>query len=124
MSRPLSAFTFALVLVLGAGSAHARDCATATSTRDMNACAAGTQKAAEDRLNTEYQRVRDTLDRGAIRTQFVAAQRLWIKFREADCKTVLALYGTGSARTVMYLGCMQDRAETRTRELERFTGPG
>ena len=118
ITKPL----LALVIVLGAASAHALDCANATTTPDMNECAARTQKAAEANLNAVYQRVLKTVTERKVRTQFVAAQRLWIKYREADCKTVQALYGTGTIRTVMYLGCLQNRAETRTRELETLQG--
>ena len=110
------------VLALAATSAQALDCANAASTPDLNECAARTQKAAEANLNAVYQRVLNNVTEPKVRTQFVAAQRLWVKFREADCNTVLAFYGTGTIRTVMYLGCLQNRAETRAKELETLQG--
>ena len=122
MSKPLFTLVLTMALGLGGASAQALDCANATTTPDMNECAARTQKAAEANLNATYSRVLKTVTERKVRTQFVAAQRLWIKYREADCKTVQALYGTGTIRTVMYLGCLQNRAETRTRELERLQG--
>ncbi|MPQ55342.1 lysozyme inhibitor LprI family protein [Duganella sp. FT27W] len=122
MPKPLLTLVLTMALGLGGASAQALDCANAASTPDMNECAARTQKAAEANLNATYSRVLKTVTERKVRTQFVAAQRLWIKYREADCKTVQALYGTGTIRTVMYLGCLQNRAETRTRELDMLQG--
>ena len=115
--------TFVL-MALCATSAHALDCDNAVSTPDLNECAARDQKAAEAKLNTVYQRVLKNIGEPAVRTQFVAAQRAWIKYREADCKAVHQKYADGTIRTVMYLGCMQNRAETRVKELEMFEGEG
>ncbi|MET0380180.1 MAG: lysozyme inhibitor LprI family protein, partial [Spongiibacteraceae bacterium] len=109
-----------LALLLAAASAHALDCKNAVTTPDMNACAAREQKEVEADLNRVYQRVLKTVSAPKVRTQFVAAQRLWVKFREADCQTVYQQHADGSMRTLVYLGCMQNRATTRIKELEAF----
>jgi uncharacterized protein YecT (DUF1311 family) len=50
----------------------------------------------------------------------IAAQRAWVKFREADCNAVYEQWKTGTIRTVMFIECMQKRAETRIKELEEY----
>ena len=124
-----------LAVLLLSGPAHAAtDCAKAMTTADMSACAAQTQKAAEQALNDTYRRVLAKLDgtgakntrRADVKTTLVDAQRHWIRFRDADCKAVRTWYGDGSMAGMAMLGCMQSRAETRTRELQRYleeTGP-
>jgi uncharacterized protein YecT (DUF1311 family) len=114
-------FTF---IALCATNAQALDCDNAVSTPDLNECAAREQKTVEANLNTVYQRVLKATSAPAVRTQLVAAQRAWIKYRGADCKAVHQKYADGTIRTVMYLGCMQNRAETRIKELEMFEGEG
>jgi len=112
----------ALSLLLCSASSFALDCENAVSTPDLNECAAREQKQVEVKLNQVYQRVLKTVTASKVRSQFVAAQRAWVKFREADCKAVYEQHADGTIRTVMYLGCMQNRAETRIKELEMFAG--
>jgi uncharacterized protein YecT (DUF1311 family) len=114
----------ALSLLLCSASSFALDCDNAVTTPDLNECAAREQKQAEVKLNQVYQRVLKTISSPKVRTQFVAAQRAWVKFREADCKAVYEQHADGTIRTVMYLGCMQNRAQTRIKELEMFSGEG
>lgn len=113
-----------LSLLLCSASSFAIDCQNAVTTPDLNECAAREQKAVEANLNQVYQRVLKTVSAPKVRVQFVAAQRAWIKFREADCKAVYEQHADGTIRTVMYLGCMQNRAATRIKELEMFSGEG
>lgn len=123
MIKPL-VFFFIALSATSATSAHALDCQNAATTPDINACAAREQKQVEVKLNQVYQRVLKTVTAPKVRTQFVAAQRAWVKFREADCKAVYEQHADGTIRTVMYLGCMQNRAETRIKELDMFSGEG
>jgi uncharacterized protein YecT (DUF1311 family) len=117
-----------LAMLMLSSSAFGLDCQKAITTPELNACASIDQKKAEANLNKVYQRVLKTLDQGesatssdaSIRNAFVAAQRAWIKFREADCNAVHQKYAGGSIRTVMYLGCMQNHAERRIKDLEDF----
>ena len=118
---------FAAVVMSAATSAHALDCANAVSTVDMNDCAAQEQQQVEKQLNDAYRRVlAETPAKvgGAKpakpKDSLVAAQRLWVKFREADCKAVLDLWSEGSIRNLQYLGCMRDHAQVRIKQLEAF----
>jgi uncharacterized protein YecT (DUF1311 family) len=102
------------------------DCAKAVTTPDINACASAEQKKVEARLNDTYQRILRNLEPSAtetasssrIKATLVEAQRAWVKFREADCHALYTLYEDGTIRTVMYIGCMQTRAERRIKDLE------
>lgn len=117
-----------LVLLASSQGAFGLDCGKAITTPDINQCASIEQKRVEANLNKVYQRVLKSLDRqdaspqssAAIRNSFIAAQRAWIKFREADCDAVYQKHADGSIRTVMYIGCMQSHAERRIKDLEDY----
>jgi len=115
----------AVVVLCAATAAHALDCANAVSTVDMNDCAAQEQQQVEKQLNEVYRRVlAETPAKvgGAAKPKdrLVAAQRLWVRFREADCKAVLDLWSDGSIRNLQYLGCMREHAQVRIKQLESF----
>jgi uncharacterized protein YecT (DUF1311 family) len=59
-------------------------------------------------------------DKTKLKQNFVDAQRLWIKFRDSDCKTVYTLWSDGSIKNLMYLSCMRDKAEHRIKDLEDY----
>jgi uncharacterized protein YecT (DUF1311 family) len=116
--------TLPLLLALWSTSSFALDCKNAVTTPDINECAAAGQKQIEAKLNQTYQGVLKSLDDDKeTKKALVAAQRAWVKFREADCKAVYQRSSGGTIRTVMYIGCMQNRAETRIKELEDYTQP-
>lgn len=115
-------YVIALLLAACAGSAYAVDCQNAMATPDINECASIEQKKVEDKLNKVYQRVIKTIGEADTRKALVDAQRAWVKFREADCKAVYELYKGGTIRTVMFIGCMQQHAEARIKNLEDFQG--
>jgi uncharacterized protein YecT (DUF1311 family) len=119
---------FMLVLALACAPALALDCKNAMTTPDINECASIEQKKIEARLNKVYQRVLKSLDQAEgnnggnaeMKKKLVAAQRAWVKFREADCDAVFEKHADGSIRTVMYISCMQRRAERRIEDLEIY----
>ena len=65
----------------------------------------------------------DRTDYAAIRRGLVEAQRAWLAFRDADCQARLKLYEAGSIRGAVYLGCLTERTDQRTKELRRWTQP-
>jgi len=88
---------FAVVLLAFCASATAAiDCEKAISTIDINECASIEQKQVEVRLNAVYQRVIKSLEHpdneverySEMKASLIAAQRAWVKFREADCHAV------------------------------------
>jgi uncharacterized protein YecT (DUF1311 family) len=73
----------------------------------------------DKRLNEAY---RETLKEGPKeqQAQLRAAQRLWVQFRDANCK----YYGLseGSIRHVLWATCMFDMTKARAKELEAAPG--
>lgn len=119
--------TFAAFAMAAVSSAHALDCNNPVSTVDMNDCAVQEQQQVEKQLNDVYRGVLAATPAkvgGAKpvkpKDSLVAAQRLWVKFREADCKAVLDLWSEGSIRNLQYLGCMRDHAQLRINQLKAF----
>ena len=112
------------LLLLCSTSAYALDCNNAITTVDMNECTSLAQKQVEVKLNATYQTTLKFLDAQkavGAKKKLVKAQRAWVQFRENDCAAVYALHATGTIRTLMWIGCMQSRAEQRIAELEAFT---
>lgn len=110
--------------------AFALDCEKATSTRDINECARIDQEKTEKLLNEVYTRVLEQIEilskdpenesQKDLKKRFIEAQRLWVKFREADCNNVYTYWSGGTIRGVMFISCMQARAEQRIKELREF----
>ncbi len=125
-------FTLAAVLASGvAFAAPAPDCANASTTVQMTQCAAQDADAAETRLNAAYQQLVKQLTQpdtatdkySEMRQKLQAAQRAWIKFRDADCEAVYQVNASGSIRGLAALGCKRAHAEQRTKELQAYLGP-
>ncbi len=109
----------------------ALDCERAVSTLDVNACEQIELDKVELKLNLVYQRVlkqmdkisRDpsnSTDKSKLKKNFIDAQRLWVKFRKADCDTTYTYWSDGTIRGAMYLMCMTSRAEQRIKELKIY----
>lgn len=116
-----------LLLAACAGSAYALDCSKASSTVEINQCSLQEQQKAERQLNATYQQTLKAFaspDDAATKAKLVDAQRLWVKFREADCQAEYEKWQGGTIRNVMYSGCMQERAKQRIKELEQFPARG
>jgi uncharacterized protein YecT (DUF1311 family) len=123
----MSKFIF-LMLFFYPYSASALDCERVISTPDINACGQIELDKVELKLNQVYQRVlkqmdeigrekSNVADKSKLKKSFVEAQRLWVKFRKADCDTTYTFWSNGTIRGAMYLSCMTSRAEQRIKEL-------
>jgi uncharacterized protein YecT (DUF1311 family) len=110
---PLSAFAQVLAPCDGAGG-----------TPDLNACVYSRFEAQDKTLNKVYKVVLDQLrsyeepGRRSAADRLVMAQRNWVKFREQDCRAQEALVYPGTAHTVMFYNCMQERTIQRIKELK------
>ncbi len=112
------------------GRAFALDCNKAISTPDINECARIEQEKVEKTLNEVYRRVLKQVEQigknpeserqADFKKTFIEAQRLWVKFREADCQNVYKFWSGGTIRGLMYISCMQSRAEQRIKELGEY----
>lgn len=124
MRRPL----LALISISFSTLLHAKvDCNKAIATPDVNQCAQTEFEAAEKKLNETYRRVLKSLSKpddeikfSEIKRGLTEAQRAWVVFRQKDCDAYFTLHASGTIRTVMYIGCMRNHAERRTKEIEEY----
>jgi uncharacterized protein YecT (DUF1311 family) len=72
--------------------------------------------AADQQLNAAYKALQARID-AAQRQALLAAQRLWVQYRDANC----GFYGTkdGSIRQVQGAECIRSMTEDRACELEK-----
>jgi uncharacterized protein YecT (DUF1311 family) len=93
-----------------------RPCGEKTSTFAVVECVQAKTDAADQRLNAAYRALQAQID-AAQRQPLLAAQRLWVEYRDANC----AFYGAkdGSVRQVQAAECLRSMTEDRARELEK-----
>ena len=125
------------VILLAATAVRAEDdepkvnCAHALSTHDLNFCADREFAKADAELNDAYARALDRISKTAWEPPFDAknfdkamrsAQRTWEAYRDADCKTLVPMPGTGGSTTAAEVtSCMTEKTKQRTKELsERY----
>jgi uncharacterized protein YecT (DUF1311 family) len=79
-------------------------------------CVAAKTKVWDQRLNTAYQGLAQRIDAGQ-RDPLKAAQRLWVQYRDANCR----LYGSqeGSMRQIQAAECLRAMTQDRALELEK-----
>lgn len=124
---------FLLILLLNFNLALALNCDAPETTADMVECSGILLKEKDAELNTVYKQVlklcqEEDRHNNKIGTGYsfeskkklVEAQKLWIQFRDKDCDSVGDYNGGGSISPVMYLGCLIDRTEQRTKELKGY----
>jgi uncharacterized protein YecT (DUF1311 family) len=124
----LSGFALLFSLSAQADTHTELDCSKVFSTSDIEQCAAIELDKTEAQLNDAYKHLvkqltqPDTAQDNYIeyRKKLLTPQRAWITFREADCDAQYAIHSSGTIRNIVYLGCKQQRAEQRIKELENY----
>jgi uncharacterized protein YecT (DUF1311 family) len=78
-------------------------------------CVTGKSKAWDQRLNIAYKNLTNRID-AAQRDPLKAAQRLWIQYRDANCR----FYGSqeGTIRQIQAAECLRAMTQDRALELE------
>ena len=122
----------AALLVIAAPTASAQiadPCATQRNTIEINECGKQTVAQKDKELNAAYQKLikglaladkADSTNFVEVKKHLLEAQRTWLKFRDSDCKGQLALNEGGTMRGAVYLGCLAERTEQRTKELLKW----
>jgi uncharacterized protein YecT (DUF1311 family) len=123
-----SSFATGAVLLALCGHASAADNAalekcmdSATTTFDMVTCNTKAAKVQDERLNRAYKTALAAQE-GPRKQQLQDVQRLWIKYRDANCAFAGSATG-GSIDRVNGSGCVLDMTQTRAQELEDLVGP-
>jgi uncharacterized protein YecT (DUF1311 family) len=83
-------------------------------------CVAAKAKVWDQRLNRAYQSLAQRIDPGQ-REPLKVAQRLWIQYRDANCR----FYGSreGSIREIQAAECLRAMTQDRALELEKASQP-
>ena len=126
--RPLLAIAVtAISLNVGAAedgySAAYASCMEASEgvTLNMMNCMGSETEQQDARLNQGYKGAMQVLDKGQ-QTQLRDAQRLWLKFRDADCALLGSLTG-GSIDRINSAACFLDKTKQRADDLARLAEP-
>jgi len=127
MKLPAASLVFGIWVVAGpvclAQHMNAKEapCQGPSTTADEASCFSVALEKADAELNKYYRRV-ETLETGDDLTNLKNAQRLWIQFRDANCKAEYDLYEGGSAGPTVKLACLEATTRHRTEELETMYG--
>ena len=92
-------------------------CVDVVVTSDLVSCLSKAKDASDAKLNSVYQSIRKKLE-GQDAGRLVETQRIWIKYRDANCSAERALYEGGTAKYPAYLACIEAMTRTRTKELQ------
>lgn len=87
-------------------------------TASMVECTAAETKRQDVRLNKAYKNLMNTLS-ATRKKELQSTQRLWMKYRDANCKFYYDPNG-GSIVRVTSAGCFMDMTTERANELENF----
>ncbi|WP_095107765.1 lysozyme inhibitor LprI family protein [Pseudomonas sp. Irchel 3E20] len=90
-------------------------------TVEMLDCQAAEIKRQDTRLNQAYKAAMAALDADK-KAPLKDVQRLWLKYRDANCGFVASLTG-GTIDAINASSCFLDMTKTRARELENLVGP-
>ena len=93
----------------------------ANTTADMVGCNVKQAKVQDARLNKAYKTALAAQE-GNRKQQLQDLQRLWIKYRDANCAFAGSATG-GTIDQVNGTGCVLDMTQTRAQELENLVGP-
>ncbi|HET9408733.1 MAG TPA: lysozyme inhibitor LprI family protein [Candidatus Sulfotelmatobacter sp.] len=88
----------------------------ARATAELVNCLAKAKDQADGELNALYQKLRKRLD-PADTSRLLETQRVWIKYRDANCQAERELYGGGTGAQPAYLACVEAMTRARTKEL-------
>ncbi len=120
MQRPFPLIIPALVLLASAAAAEMfgedySPCGDRSNTADIVDCIEAKTKVWDERLNKAYKDLPQRLDAGQL-GPLKEAQRLWLKFRDANCGFYDSQEGT--IRQIQAAECMRSMTKDRALELE------
>lgn len=91
-------------------------CRNAGPNSAITQCFLNESNKANDHLNQVYGKTLKALDSDEAQ-QLKVAQRLWLRFRDANCNAERKLYTGGSAAPTVHAACIAADTEERIREL-------
>lgn len=124
--KVMGPLTMLVGLFLGAvagNDAQARtdaECANPQTQQSMNICAAQAYEAADAVLNAEWGPAHDFARSIGQDDALLAAQRIWLRYRDEACEVHASPYQGGSIQPLMHAVCLTELTEARTRMLHEF----
>ncbi|MBV1775676.1 DUF1311 domain-containing protein [Burkholderiaceae bacterium DAT-1] len=121
--------TLMLISTFLSNSTPAHPCANQRTTIEINDCGARIMKQKESELEAAYKALlarlvpvepEDRVDYQAVKQKLDDAQRHWRMFREHDCSAKYELNIDGTIRNSLYLDCLIEHTEQRTRALLKW----
>jgi uncharacterized protein YecT (DUF1311 family) len=100
-------------------NSFAIDCQNAMTTYDMKYCAKQELEIADKKLNEVYNELIKKAD-AIEKSKLIAAQRAWIKFRDAEAEYASDYARGGTAEGLFYLSSLTKRTQKRIAELEAY----
>jgi len=91
-------------------------CPNSTTTPEIAECLASHLNLMDGDLNRTYQDLRAGLN-NAEKGKLLKAQRLWIKFRDAECARIADYASGGTMAPLLKLGCLMKLTERRIDDL-------
>lgn len=92
-------------------------CANVVVTTELTECLSKAKDRADVKLNSVYKDIRGRLENADVE-RLTKTQRLWIRYRDANCSAERDLYEGGTAKYPVYFACLESLTSERIRELQ------
>lgn len=90
------------------------------TTLEMEGCAEHATVRADTKINRVAKTIFSALGSDAARRRFIKAQRAWLAYRDADCRSVSDKYEGGTLAPVADAECTADRTARHLTEIRAF----
>ena len=89
---------------------------------EMNQQASKNYKKADAKMALIYKKVQMETVSDNDKKLLLDAQRTWIKYKEAHCKSASASYAGGSIKPLIYFNCLTEITKERIKQLNIYLG--
>ena len=89
---------------------------------EMNQKASTNYKKADAKMALIYKKVQMETVSDNDKKLLLDAQRTWIKYKEAHCKSASASYAGGSIKPLIYFNCLTEITKERIKQLNIYLG--
>ena len=89
---------------------------------EMNQQASTNYKKADAKMAITYKKVQKETLSDIDKKLLLDAQRTWIKYKEAHCKSASASYAGGSIQPLIYFNCLTEITQERIKQLNIYLG--
>ncbi|TCU19284.1 lysozyme inhibitor LprI family protein [Rhizobium sullae] len=117
----ISLVTVALILTTSAFAHAEQVCGDLTNQTDMNICAGKAYQKSDAELNVLYKQIEARLkDDADTKKLLVAAQKAWVRFRDAECNFSSSTVAGGTAYPFISSTCLDTMTKSRIEDLKGY----